>query len=142
MKSTYIAVTDRLAAEVAELLWIDLEKGQMNFERPPIVFPAALVSITLPKAEDFNRTRQMCEAYITVKLCFDFTGNTSIATPEATRLASLSYFDLVDKVFAKLQGWGTTEMNPLSRVNVAEELRPDGYKVVKITFKTTFYEVV
>lgn len=142
MTTIYESILARLTAQVPELKWIDLEKGQMNYERPTIVFPAALIGISLPKIENLNQKKQVCEAYVTIKLCFDFTGNTSVSTPEATRLASLAYFDLCDKIFNVLQGWGNGEMNPMSRINVAEELRPDAYKAVKIIFKTAFHEIV
>lgn len=140
MKNIYIAVSDRLAANVPELKWLDLDKGQMNYERPTVVFPAALIGLTLPKAEDLNHKKQICEAYITLRICFDFSGNTNMSTPEANRLDALAYFDLVEKIYVNLQGWNTAEFNPLSRVNVSEELRPDGYKVVKITFKTSYHD--
>lgn len=140
MKNIYEAIVNQLRTAVPELKWIDLEKGQMNYPRPPVVFPAALIGISLPKTEDLNHTKQVCDAYVTVKICFDFTGNTSISTPEVNRLESLAYFDLAEKVYAKLQGWSTGEFNPLSRFNLAEELRPDGYKVIKISFRTSFHD--
>lgn len=140
MKTTYQNILNRLIAEVPELKWIDLDKGQMRFDRPPIVFPAALISIQIPRSENLNDTRQLVNAQVSIKLCFDFTGYTDASTPEAQRLNSLSYFDLVDKVFSKLQGWGTAEINPLERINQYDEQRPDAYKVSVITFSTAYHE--
>lgn len=140
MKTTYQSILNRLTAEVSELKWIDLDKGQMRFERPPVAFPAALISLQIAKSENLNHTKQLVNAQIGIKLCFDFTGNTDASTPEAHRLNSLAYFDLVDKVFSKLQGWGTAELNPLERVNQYDEQRPDAYKVTVMTFTTAYYE--
>jgi len=140
MKTLYEALIARLEAEVPELKWIDLEKGQMNFSRPPIVFPAALIQLQLPKAENLNSTKQECAALITIRLCFDFTGETSNITPEADRLDSLNYFDIKQKVYKALQGWSTTEMNTLKRVNEFDELRPDQYKVSGISFTTSYLD--
>lgn len=140
MKNIYLNIMDQLQAEVPELFWVDMQKGQMNYQRPPVLFPAALVKIQLPKASNMNRSKQMCEAMITVDLCFDYNGNTDMTTPESARLESMKYMDIKEKVFAKLQGFKTDEMNALERVNEYEEPRPDGYKVTSISFMTSFIE--
>lgn len=140
MKTLYENVLARLESQVPELDWIDLEKGQMNFARPPILFPAALIQLQLPKAENLNSTKQQCTALITVRLCFDYTGETGNITPEADRLESLDYFDVKQKVYEKLQGWSPSETNALQRVNEFDELRPDGYKVTGISFATNFLD--
>jgi len=140
MKTIYQAILNQLQAQVPSLKWIDLDKGQMRFEKPPIVFPAALIGLQVARAENLNQTKQLVNAQITIKLCFDFTGNTDASTPEEHRLNSLAYFDLVETVFNKLQGWATAEMNPLERSNQFDEQRPDAYKVTTITFSTNYYE--
>jgi len=140
MTTIYESLLARLSAQVPELKWIDLQKGQMNYERPTIVFPAALISIQLTNCENLNSKKQRCDVIITVDLCFDFTGNTSISTPEAERLKSLAYFAVVEKTYANLQGWGTAAFNPLSRTNVIDPPRPDAYKVVKNVFKSAFHD--
>lgn len=140
MKNIYLNILDQLKAEVPELFWVDLQKGQMNYQRPPILFPAALVKIQLPKASNMNSTKQMCEALITIDLCFDYSGNTDMTTPADARAESLKYMDLKEKVFAKLQGLKTADMNALERVNEYEEPRPDGYKVTSISFMTSFLD--
>lgn len=141
MKNLYQAVIEKIGVAIPEILWADLNKNQMNFERPPIVFPAALVDISLPKCIDLNAKKQLVDAIITIKLCFDFTGNTSLSTPKIERDKSLAFFDIQEKVYQTFQGWCTAEFNSLSRINVFEEnLRPDGYKVVGIVFKTDYQD--
>lgn len=137
MKSIFKAVTAQLET-VAALQWIDEDKGQMNFERPPVLFPCALVDIQLPKTTDLNSKIQNCDAIITVRLAFDFHGNTNSKTPAAAREKSLAYYDVVDEVKKALQGWSTAEFNPLSRKSFYQEKRPDAYKVVAIPFATAF----
>jgi len=119
-----------------------LDKGQMNFERPAIVFPAALITIQIPQAENLNNTKQLVNAIVTIKLCFDFTGNTSNITPELERLKSLEYLDKVDKVYSKFQGWRTNEFNPFYRITNFSEQRPDAYKVNSTSFKTAYHEAI
>lgn len=140
MKNIYIDIMDKLIADVPELFWVDLQKGQMNYARPPILFPAALLKLQITKAQNLNTTKQKCDALITVDLCFDFTGNTDATTPITARNESLKYMDVKEKVFATLQGFKTANMNPLERVNEYETPRPDGYKVTSMTFTTSFLD--
>lgn len=142
MKTIFNDIFNRLLAEVPELKWIDLDKGQMRIERPPILFPAALIKIQIPRSDNLNETRQLVDAQITVKLCFDYTGETSAITPEAARLTSFEYYDMVDTVWAKLQGWRTAEINSLKRTGQFDEERPDAYKQTNIVFTTSYHETI
>lgn len=137
MKEIFKAVTAKLET-IPALKWVDEDKGQMNYDRPPVLFPCALVDIQLPKANNLNRKIQLCDAVVTVRLAFDFSGNTNNKTPEAARNKSLEYYDVVEEVYKVLQGWGDTGFNPLSRKGVFQEKRPDAYKVVAIPFATEF----
>lgn len=139
MKTLFKDVTARLAT-VPALKWIDEDKGQMNFERPPVQYPAALITITLPRTRNLNTKRQVCEASIAVKLCFEFGGNTSGITPEAARDASLGYYDIVEACYVALQGYSTNSFNPLERVNFQQLPRPDAKKTVVMTFTTAFHD--
>lgn len=140
MTTIYESILARLTAQVPELKEIDLQKGQMNYPRPPLAFPAALLTIQLTNCENLNSKKQRCDVIITVDLCFDFTGNTTVSTPEVERLKSLAYFALVEKTYANLQGWGTSAFNPLARTNLIDTPRPDAYKVVKTVFKSAFHD--
>ena len=139
MKELFKAITARLDT-VPALKWVDEDKGQMNFERPPVLFPCALVDIQLPKTQDLNRKLQDCDAVITVRLAFDFSGNTSTITPVAARELSLAYYGVVEEVWKALQGWTDGDFNPLSRKSFYQEKRADAYKVVAIPFLTSFHE--
>lgn len=140
MKTIFKELTAKLGT-VAALKWIDEDKGQLNFERPPVVFPCALVDIQLPKTENLNSMIQNADALVTVRIAFDFSGNTSNVTPEAARNQSLEYYDIVEEVYKALQGWSTIHFNPLARKSFYQEKRPDAYKVVAIPFQTSFRDV-
>jgi hypothetical protein len=53
---------------------------------------------------------------------------------------SLEYFDLGEKVYQALQGYGESSYNTLSRQSLREEKRPDMIKVVNIPFSTSFVD--
>lgn len=139
MKTIFIDLADRLQT-VSSLRWVDEQKGQMNFEKPPVVFPAALLQLTLPNCQNLNRLQQSCQLQVAVTLAFDFMGQSYNAAPAEAREASLAYYDVVEQTKAALQGFGTAEMNPLEMINFSHVPRPDGYKVVVMTFRSSFRE--
>ena len=62
MTEIYSAVEERLTAQVPELLYIDLESGQLEGQTPPPVdFPCALVDVRFNKCEDQSAKVQQCE---------------------------------------------------------------------------------
>lgn len=139
MKQIFKDISARLAL-LPELEWVDKDKGQMNYERPPILFPAALLTLSVNRAENISKTLQGGQLQLRVKLCFGFAGNTNAKTPAQDLDRSLEYYDIVDKVFAQLQGWGTGEFNPLERVSFVPIQRPDGYTTEEMVFTADFRE--
>jgi hypothetical protein len=140
MKAIFVAITAKL--EESAMRWVDEDKGQMNFENPPVIFPAALVEIDIPTIETLSRKAQNMEPTVTVRLCFDFIGKTSNATPKIARDKSLAYYDQVQEVYELLQGFEGASFNPLELKSLMQEKRPDGYKVVALRFGTEFHEFV
>lgn len=139
MENLYITIIERLIFALPELKWIDIDKGQMREERPPVAFPCALVNIIMPRCKDLNDTIQHCNALITVSLCFDFTANrTASAYSVEERKKSFEYLALSRKLYQKLQGWEAEGLSPLSRVSTGEPLIRNGYKITDSTFAVEF----
>ena len=139
MKAIFLEIT-ALLDEIPALNWVDEDKGQLNFERPPVLFPCALVEIQITNTEDLNRKIQNCDAILTVRLAWNFNGETSTKTPELARDKSLQYYDDVEAVRTKLHGYESDHFNALSRKQFYQEKRPDGIKVVAIPFAFDFRE--
>ena len=139
MKEIYKDILEALK-DVAQLKWVDLEKGQMNSSKPTVAFPAALISIYLPKTNNITKEKQNVDCQITVRLCFNFTGSTNSKMTTAERDKSLAYFEIADAVFNALQGYETENMNSLERINAVEEVRPDDYKVLQQSYRTSYIE--
>lgn len=135
MKTLFKEITAKLEA-ITAIKWVDEDKGQMNFERPPILFPGALVAISLPTTQNMSVLKQHVQAQVTVKLCFDYGGNTNTLTPTANRDASLAFYDVVQEVYKALQGFSTIDFNALERRNFVQIPRPDTYKTVSMVFIT------
>lgn len=141
MKNLFKTITAQLLA-VPGIKWVDEDKGQMNFSNPPILFPAALVTISYPSIVNLNKTKQRVNASITVKLCFDYGGNTNGETPQAARDQSLAYYDVMEAVHEALQGFTTGEFNELQRANSVPIPRPDAYKTNSSLYTTQFLDSI
>lgn len=141
MIEIYNPILEKLENEVPELRWIDDQKGQMQFDRPPVNFPAALIEISLPETQNITTKIQNCNAIIVIDFCFDYTGKmSSSAFNKVDREKSMNYWKIVGKATKVLQGFETEIFNQLERIHLNDPLKRAGYKVVSVGFKTTFRE--
>lgn len=129
---------------VAGLNWVDMDKGQLSASgnRPPVEFPAALLRVDYPQTQDMSKAKQMCTCRITVRLAFDFYGDTDQLTQEQELDQSLSYFDTVLQAHNALQGKIENGVfnRPLQRISQTEESRNDGIKVLNLVYTTVVYD--
>lgn len=146
MKTVYSAVITRLKAKVKALRWIDLDTGQLErspalnpeVERAPMAFPCALVGIAIYNAKDITTDDQDCEARITIRLAFNHEMRTGADTLSPVRTVSLKPYDVIADVYAALQGWGTENFNPLSRMSQQKENSRNGLFIYRVEFMTEF----
>ena len=139
MKKLFKDLTDRLQA-LEQIKWADEDKGQMNYENPPILFPATLVDIQEPRRQNLNEKLQDCNGQITVSVCLDWRGNTNAITPAAARDSSLFYYDVEEAVYKALQGWSNGQINPLECIGKRKQKRPDQFTVLELVFTTQYHD--
>lgn len=127
--------------QLQKLRWVDMDKGQLEFyqTRPSVAFPCALIKIEINKTEDLGNNIQRCYGSGTIRLAFDYVGETSAKTPTALRKQSLEYFELVKAVYLAVQG-KKGGVGKFSRSFAREENRPDGLKVLNIPFATVWLD--
>lgn len=140
MKVIYTAVLARLREKVPALQWIDWDTAQLDVQtdRPAVKFPCALISISIPRSKDITDTIQDCEAQVTVRLAFDRTDRTSSEAPPEVRDKGMQPYDVIEEVYAALQGFETSNFHALSRTSQAKENTRNGMFIYRITFKTDF----
>lgn len=142
MKIIYNAILARFAAEIPEIRYVDMDKGQFDVERPPVTYPAVLVSLQIASAQENQRTSLHKQVLVTFRLGYDFFGNTSNITPTPNRDQSLAYLDMVEKIETKFQGWddGTRRFNYFSLNSVREERLRSDIKVINLSFRTSYHD--
>jgi hypothetical protein len=144
-KELFIAISDRLEAEVPELRWVDWDSGELDIllepgKRPRVAFPCAMIDITYPRTDDQTDVSQIVTAQINIRLAFTPKGATNTKSP--VRGDALAVFEVIGKVHTALQGWRQNyDFNQLSRQSARAEKRRDGLKVYDLVYSTTFEEV-
>jgi hypothetical protein len=142
MKVIYTAVMAQLKEQVEELKWIDLDRGQLDYsagDRPPVAFPAVLIGIALPRCETLYGKVQHCQATVTVRIAQNPpVSRTAAGAPADVRENALQCYDLIERIHAVLQDFGTPAFNELSRIRQKKETRADGLFVYEIEYATEF----
>lgn len=144
MKELYETVLARLSDQVPELQEIDLNMGQLDVLsldiRPSVLFPCALLDISLPVCEDNDQEEQLVSARVTVRLAFECPLPTDSKASELRRTAALLLFEIVDKVYKAIQGYGTDEFATFSRKSQVPDNRYAGIKIIDMVFETSFID--
>lgn len=138
MKNIFLK-TKSLIEETNLVTFIDRDKNQIdNYDvRPAVKFPCALINIAITKRKNLDSKKQLCNCTITVRVAFERKGESSNISSQSRIDMALSYYDTVDGLEAKLQGYEDSEVNPFECLSTIDEQRPD-FDVVRLTFATSF----
>ncbi|MCL2133031.1 MAG: hypothetical protein FWH39_01645 [Bacteroidales bacterium] len=135
----YTSIRDRLQDKLPELLYVDLQKGQLDLYRQHenLPLPAALIEI---KQLDWLGTAggyQTGEAVISVCLYLNKTADTLDTTDQ--EIESLLLLDSQEAIFRALEKLSGNTFQPLIRVAEAILDDPD-FVIARSDFKTSVYD--
>jgi hypothetical protein len=125
--------------------WVDKDNKQLDIfdTKPAVPFPCILIRVSIPLTETAGPGIQVCTGQVIIRIASDLSvSETSSKAPQAALDRSLAYFNLVDAVYNKLQGYADNYIQNLERVSSMEEDRRDGLTVVKTSFSVIFEETV
>lgn len=111
----------RLAEKVPALRWIDIDLGQLQFENPPIDYPAALIDIQGVDYSNAGGNTQIAQTTVAINLAFKVHGPSNHLAPESQRVAAMKHYDVVTDVYEALQGYATEEFSPLTRLSLQRQ---------------------
>lgn len=145
MKELFETVMNRLTDQVPALKYIDFDMGQLDLlaldQKPPLLWPCALLDIAYPKCEDETEEQQHVTARIGVKLAFEVPIPTDSLATASRRAAALSIFTTVDNVHKALQGYDSAEFGAFSRLSLSPDNRYAGIKIINVTYETQFEDL-
>ena len=123
MKDVFIDVEQHLHQIPG--LYVAEDWGQLNFEKPPVNFPCALIDLGEAKYSQVGNRFQMAEATLNIILAdVQFQGIVPTAR-ERDRQRAFGIFNLIDKIHSRLHGQQGDRYSPLTRLEVKKIMRPD-----------------
>ena len=154
MHILYKSVLTQLSSNVPELVWIDEETGQLEFEEEnyPVTFPACLIDIQQIDWETRGKQNQEGDAIIVFRIAFDIYEDTHKDSPDMD--IALNRLKLLNKIHSFLQGFGGNilpdpnnagkyldiNFKRLDRRRTITEKRHDGLRVYSVEYKTNFLD--
>ena len=122
----FLAIQLRLASIVDNdnnsiLRTIDHDMQQLNFDEPPISFPAGLIG-----SFNFNFTNeaenvQIGMGSITINLVFRPFSPSTVFTPQEFKEKAIAYYDLEQLIHLKLQGWSPSYLDD-NNIDLLEDI--------------------
>lgn len=136
MKTTYLTTIEQLAT-LPWLKFADRDRGQLEQEQPPVLFPCALISISQPKRQTLSTPVQRRTTTITIRLAFERLFDSSSLAPQNNRAKALEYYDRVSELDNMFNGLRNAHFaQPWECTTTIEEQRPD-LDVVRFVFATS-----
>ena len=126
-----------LLETVSEIKYIDLDYGQLQEEKPPLVYPAVLVRISESR-EDIDHMYQLVTGNITLTVIDKLMGESNNLTPQDQRKRGIAYMQLNDKIHKALQGYKDKDYEPFTNKGKADQLLRKGAKTVVQQWETVW----
>lgn len=112
------AIFGRIAAEVPEIEFVDVDLEQLQLPDPPVSFPCALVDIAQEEYSDNTGGQQVVQTTVNVALGFRVYGPSDTKAAPEDRALSMAHYQIVCNVGEALHGFSGAGFSPLSRVRM------------------------
>ena len=139
MKTLYLKLIE-LLSEIPEIKYIDLNFGQLQEEKPPLIYPAVLINIDASVTDDVQDVFQIMTGNFELTLCMKMLNESNAAAPEEVRAKALEYFDVSEKIYKKLQGYKDGRFDAFSRRNIRDQNLRKGLKTTVQRYETSWRE--
>lgn len=138
MKTLYLKLLE-LLKEIPEIQYIDLNNGQLSEEKPPLLYPAILVDMSVRSTDTFHDVYQQIFAEFTITLVTHSRETHSLH--ETERIAqALDYLDLCQKISRKLQGYEDSTFTSFEKLSETPNNIRRGIKTTALQFSTSWQE--
>lgn len=138
MKSIFLSIQNKLAT-INTINYIDKDWGQLQYEQPPVQWPAVLLDVEQVNYTQMGRGAQRADADITVTVANINLQRSSAAVAAAKRANAYATIDLLDEIHQHLQLFSANGMfTPLMRVQLRKTFINDNYEVYTMTYRTAF----
>ena len=140
MKKLYIKLVELLST-IPEIKYIDLNYGQLQEEKPSVIFPAVLISMDVSTSDNVQDKCQIVTGNFDLTICNKMMSETNNLAPELVREKALEYLEIGEKIYKKLQGFQNEEFECFSRKSAKDQQTRKGLKTTVQRWETSWQEV-
>lgn len=140
MKQVFIDIEQRLE-QIPSLRYISEDWGQLNFEKPPVKYPCALIDLGEAEYSQTGNHAQMAEAIARITIADIQYQGIHPGAPGANRERAFEIFDLIDAVNHALHGQGGENYTRLCRQSIKKVMRPDLVREFVITYAFSYTDM-
>lgn len=108
----------RLAEQVPELRFIDVDLEQLRLEQPPVDFPCALIDVSRIEYSSNGQRQQQAEVDMSVTLGFKVLTPESFHVEKECKAQAMQHYAIIDKVAQALHGFAGATFARLDRVSI------------------------
>lgn len=141
MEEIFIAIMERIAAQMPGLSLIDEDYGQLETQEDtyPVTFPCVLIGNTDSNWTDIGMGVQKSESFITVRLAIDCYDDTHYSSGSYQKVRERIL--MANDLYWALQGFECNDnVSELIRVKSRDFSLPGAIKVYEITFSFTVHD--
>ncbi len=132
-------ISDHLAAEVSELIYIDKDRGQTEKENALVVpKPAVLIAFLRFEWSDAGNGIKLGKGVVRVRTVCENYAESYVGSIDQE--LALAFFDLNEKVDAALEGFGGEKFRPLVKVADEDDLDHNNVIVTVFEYETTIID--
>lgn len=125
MKEIFVAMSDRITAQVPAVRWVDFDLGQLEMKTPPVSYPCALIAFGSAAYERLGTRQEVGTLNLTVRLAFRLRERTHSKAAANFREEALEHLDVVAAVRTALMGLVGDTFTPFVLTTETNEQRAD-----------------
>lgn len=141
MEEIFIAIMERIVAQMPQLSLVDEDYGQLETgeDTYPVTFPCVLIGNADSNWSDIGMGAQNSETFITVRLAMDCYDDTHYSSDTYDKVRERQL--MAKELYKALQGFECCEdATPLVRIKSRDYSLPGAVKVYETTFQFTLHD--
>lgn len=136
----FTAIQDRITAQAPLIKWIDHDFGQLEEDRPAVLYPCALIEWGQIGYEPLSGVAQTATATITITIGTSPVTNSNSITPIQFREKALEFFEAAQQVANALNGWEPTGFGRMTRIASDRGDTPPNLRTRVLVFQLAYNE--
>lgn len=136
-KEIILDIQAKLSSDVPELLYIDKDWGQLNYEIPAVKYPCALLDISQTSFRQLGNGAQQADCDFVITIANLRLTPSSVVAPN--KEDSFKMIDLIEKIHSALQMYASgKDYSPLFRSGLRKIQADSTAEIYELIYSTAF----